>query len=64
MYLLQILLYSQENSVLHILKRNTISQALKGHFIIDQYLSLLMPESRTSILEYFKVKSELHCFQN
>ena len=40
-YSMQTLFYSQENSVLHILKRNDLSQALKGHLIIDQYLSVL-----------------------
>ena len=38
---------SQENSVLHILKRK--EKARKGDFIIDHYLSVLIPESYTSV---------------
>ena len=35
-----------------ILKRNHISEALKYHFIIEHYLSVLKPENYTSIQEY------------
>ena len=58
-YSTQTLLYLQENSTSHILKRNDLSQALKGHFNIDQYLSVLIPGSYTSIQEYSRLKSEL-----
>ena len=58
-YSIYTLLYSQENSVLHILKRDDESQTLKGHFIIDQYLSVLIPQSYTSIQEYITLNSEL-----
>ena len=58
-YSTQTLLYSKDNSILHILKRNDVSQALQGHFIIDQYLSVLITGSYTSIQEYIKLKSEL-----
>ena len=36
-----------------------MSQALKDHFIFDQYLPVLLPESYTSIQEYDALKSEL-----
>ena len=42
-----------------ILKRNDISEALKYHFIIEHYLSVLKPESYTSIQEYITLKSGL-----
>ena len=44
---------------LHILKGNTVFQTLKGHFIFDQYLSVLMTESYTSTQEDITRKSEL-----
>ena len=58
-----IFLYSaQDNLVLHILERNAVSQALKCHFIIDQYLSVLILESYNSIQEDITLKSELEDF--
>ena len=48
------------NSVLPILKRNDISEALKVGFIIDQYLSVLVPESYTNIQQFITLKSKLH----
>ena len=53
LYSISTLFYSQENSVLPILKKNDVFQALKGHFTIDQYLPVLILKSYTS------VKSEL-----
>ena len=47
---IQALLYSQVNSILHILKMNDVSQTLKCHFIIDEYLLVLIPGSFKSIL--------------
>ena len=38
---------------------NDITEALKYHFIIDYYLSVLIPESYTSIQEYITLKSGL-----
>ena len=55
LYSLYTLLYSKDNSVLHIIKRNGISQTLKGH----QYLLVSIPESFTGIQEYITQKSEL-----
>ena len=59
LYSVQTQLYSQENPVLLILKRDTVSQTLKDFFIIDQNLPVLIPESYTSIEKYIKLKSEL-----
>ena len=59
LYSVQIQLYSQENPVLLILKRDTVSQTLKDYFIIDQNLPVFIPESYTSIEKYIKLKSEL-----
>ena len=44
--------------MLHILERNAVSQALKDHFIIDQYLSVLIQEIYTSIREDISLKPE------
>ena len=41
------------------LERKASPQALKGHFIIDQYLSVLMPKNYTSIQEDITRKSEI-----
>ena len=59
LYSVQTQLYSQENPVLLILKRDTVSQTLKDYFIIDQNLPVFMSESYTSIEKYIKLKSEL-----
>ena len=58
-YFTQTLLYLQENSVLYILKKNDVSQALKGHFIIDQYFSVLISGSYTGIQEDITLKLQL-----
>ena len=57
-YLPRILLYSQENSVLHILKWNAVSQKLRGHFSIDQYLPVLIVEKYARIQENITLKSD------
>ena len=59
LYSISTLLYSQENSFLPILKKNDVFQALKGHFTIDQYLPVLIPESYTNVQKYNTLKSEL-----
>ena len=59
-YLPRILLYLQENSVLHILKLkwNAVSQTLRGHFSIEQYLPVLIVEKYTRIQENITLKSD------
>ena len=47
---------------MYILKRKDVPQALKGHFIIDQYLSVWIPGSYTygqEYIEYIRLNSEL-----
>ena len=58
-YSISTLLCSEENSVLFIFLKNNVSQALKGYFIIDKYLPVLIPESYPSVQEYVTLKSEL-----
>ena len=38
-------------------KMEQLSQALKGHFFTDQYLSVLIPESYTNLQECIILKS-------
>ena len=49
----------KENSVLHILKGKAVSRALRGHFIIDEWLPTLIAEKYATIQEDITLKSEL-----